>query len=111
MRAGTMRKRFTIQALPRTRDAYGQISETWSDVRTVWGSLEPLVGRELLAAQEVKAATTHRVRIRFIPDVRVTPRHRFYIASENRIFNITAPLKVAERNFDLEIMVEEFFVA
>ncbi|HCZ15773.1 MAG TPA: head-tail adaptor, partial [Candidatus Accumulibacter sp.] len=47
--AGTLRKRITLQQQSLSVDSYGQQVITWTDVATVWASLEPSVGRELVA--------------------------------------------------------------
>lgn len=75
MRAGQLRHRVTIQAQTTTQDEYGQPVQTWSDVATVWASVEDLSGREFFAAQQIAAEVTTRVTIRYRagiePDMRV----------------------------------------
>jgi SPP1 family predicted phage head-tail adaptor len=103
-----MRKRITIQLLTKVRDDFGQVLDTWTDEAEVWGSLEPLTGREQFAAQQVKASITHRVRMRALPSVKVTPRDRLTIKAENRTFNIQSVANVKEQGFELEIIAEEY---
>jgi SPP1 family predicted phage head-tail adaptor len=71
--------------------------------KTVFGSVEPLSGRELFNAQTISAETTTRFRIRFIPGI--TKKMR--LAFKDRIFNIEAIINAEERNAALEIMCAE----
>jgi len=75
MRAGRLRHRVTIQQKVPTRDTFGGELVTWSPVATVWASVEPLQGREYLAARQLQAELTTRIRIRcrtgILPQMRV----------------------------------------
>lgn len=44
-------------------------------LRTVAAKIEPLSGQEFWSAQQVSSTATHRVTIRFQPDLEVTPQH------------------------------------
>ena len=110
MKAGKMRKRVTVQLLTKSKDEYGQVQDVWTDETEVWGELDPLVGREALAAQQVKASLSHRVRLRKPPDITITPRDRLVIKAENnRTFNIQSVVDVGEQGFELEILAEEYY--
>ena len=74
MRAGNLRHRVQIQSVTQTRDAFGGHTNAWATDATVWGSVEPLEGKELTEAQAVNARATVRVRIRAYPGL--TPKHR-----------------------------------
>ena len=54
MRAGTLRKRVTLQMPVMTADALGQTlspNSTWTTVGTYWGEIRGLTGRESLNDQ------------------------------------------------------------
>jgi SPP1 family predicted phage head-tail adaptor len=59
-----------IKAPVEARDGFGDVVTTWSRVATVWGSIEPMYGREFLQARQVQAEDTTRIRIRYRADVR-----------------------------------------
>ena len=75
MRSGMLRHRVTIEQKVPTRDTFGGEVETWTLVATVWASVEPLQGREYLAARQLQAELTTRIRIRrrtgILPQMRV----------------------------------------
>ena len=65
--AGTLRKRITLQQQSPSVDSYGQQVNAWTDVATVWASVEPSVGRELMAAQAVSLDQPTTITIRWQP--------------------------------------------
>ena len=65
--AGMLRKRITLQQQSASVDSYGQQVSTWTDVATVWASVEPSVGRELMAAQAVSLDQPTTITIRWQP--------------------------------------------
>ena len=103
MRAGDLRHRVTIQRLVGTRDSYGEVQGSWTDVATVWAAVEPLRGREFLEAQMAQAAATIRVRIRYRADL--TPEMRVVYGSQ--LLNIRAVIDVEGRHRELWLMCEE----
>lgn len=65
MRAGELNRRIQLQSVTRTQDGFGQMSESWSTVATVWASIEPLVGREFYEARQINDKTWVKFRIRY----------------------------------------------
>jgi len=100
---GKLRHRVTIQNKVTLPDGYGGVTSTWQDVATVWASVEPLNGRELYAAQQVKAELTHRIRIRYMSGIKPEMR----IAFDNRTFEIEAIIDPEERHESLELLCSE----
>jgi len=103
MRLGPLRQRVNIQARSATVDAFGQESETWATVATVWASVEPLSGRELLAAQQVQGETTHRVRMRYMAGVTTSSRVLFNL----RPFDVRSVINKNEAGAFLELLCTE----
>lgn len=85
IRSGALRHRLVIQQTTDTRDSFGQAIESWTTFATVWGSLEPLGGRERFLAAQTHAEATYRSRIRFLEGI--TPKMR--ISHGGKVFNIT----------------------
>ncbi len=102
MRPGKLRHRLTIQEFTETRDELGDPVETWKDVATVWGSIEPLSGREYYTAEQVNADVTHKVTIRYRA-VEVKNRVLF----GDRVFLIESILNTDERNCELVMVCRE----
>lgn len=89
-----LRKKVSIQRRNATKDTFGQAIQTWSDVLVCRASIEPLSGRELVAAQAINAETTHEIVIRYRAGI--TPAMRVLYGA--RAFNILSVLNQQERN-------------
>lgn len=99
MRAGRLRHRLELQRAVETRNEYGEVVLTWSTVATVWGSVEPLQGREYQLAKQTQAETMTRFRIRYRSDVRPSWR----VAWSGRHYDI-ADAQPDERRIELHLM-------
>lgn len=77
MRAGKLRHRVTIERFAPSRDDAGSEVPVWESYATVWGSVEPLEGREGSATTQILADLDTVVTIRWSPQVdSVTPKWR-----------------------------------
>lgn len=103
MLAGSLRHRLQLQRRDVTVDAAGQDIVTWTTYATVWGMIEPLRGRELVAAQQAQSQTTVHIRIRYVNGV--LTQHRIVFGSKTYAINAIAD--PAERNRELQIMCTE----
>lgn len=106
MRAGKLRHRLAIQALvpgSPAQNSSGEPDETWTTLATVWAAIEPLKGREFLAAQQVSSEVTGKITIRYYAGV--TAKYRFLYGA--RIYDIVAPVNVDERNVEMQFYVRE----
>ena len=103
MRAGDLRRRVTIQQKSVTRDTYGAEVISWTDVATVWASVEDLSGRELYDAERITTEVTTRIRIRYRAGI-TTDMRAVYGA---RVFNIRAVLDTEGRKRELQLLVAE----
>ena len=83
-----LRHRITLQRFVKTQDpTTGLISEEWVDDATVWASVEPLSGRDFIAARAQQSEISSRVVIRYRPDVDSTMR----LVHRGRIYSIEGP--------------------
>lgn len=96
MYLGRMRHRLVIQHLESTRDGHGAPVETWTDVATVWGSIEALSGREFFASQQTHGVVSCKVRIRHRDDLRASTEWR--LSHAGRILGIAAVLPANDRS-------------
>ena len=103
MRAATLRHRVILQSSAATADGGGGAATAWSDVATLWASIEPLKGAERLSAQQLESPVSHRVRLRMRVGVTTAMRLKFGA----RVFNIRAVINRGERNRLLELLCEE----
>ncbi len=65
MNIGRLDKRVTIQSGTTMKDVYGQPLETWSDIATVWASIQYIGGREKLRSGVVDANLDVTVAVRY----------------------------------------------
>lgn len=103
MRAGDLRHRITIQTPAETSDTDAGLAANWTDVATVWASINPISGREYFTAQETASIVTHRVRMRYRTGIRPEMRLEF----GQRYFRIDTIIDRDERRRELEIMCHE----
>ena len=106
MEAGALHDLITLQQNTPTQAAGGAPVDVWTDLVStprIWGAVEPLAGREFFDAARVNADVTHRIRIRYRPDV--TERMRIVLGA--RTFDILAALEM-DRRQELHLLCREF---
>ena len=105
MRAGKLRHRLALQNATETDSGTGtgHLDKTWTTYATVWGSIEPLSGRELVEQEQVQSEVTHKTKIRY--QSAITSEHR--IVFKTRTFQIVTMLNPEERNREIELMLRE----
>ncbi len=111
IKIGDFKKRITIQQRSTSVDPLGQPSLAWVNVATVWADINPLSGRELIAAKAVNSELTHSVLIRyqvlFADPIAVSKMRVLY---GTRIFNIQASIDQDERHRIIELSCAEGLV-
>jgi SPP1 family predicted phage head-tail adaptor len=103
MRAGLLRNRVTIQTRSESTDDFGEIDFSWSNSATVWATIEPLSGKELMNAQQAGASVSHKISMRYKSGV--NPKDR--ISYDSRTFEIESVRNFRERDISLELMCRE----
>lgn len=101
--AGKLRHRVAIQRLDDVVTTSGATSDTWVTVATVWASVEPVRGRELLRGHVIHGDTTHMVTMRYRAEL--TRKHRILWGA--RVFDIVDPRNVDERGIDMAVQAIE----
>ena len=76
---------------------------SWSNSATVWASIEPLSGRELITAQQAGAMISHKITMRH--KAGVNPKDR--ITHSGRTFEIESVRNFRERDISLELLCRE----
>ncbi len=103
MRAGPLRCRITVEAPVETQGSDGSTVTTWETFAAAWATVEPLIGREYFAQQREQATISHKIRMRYQPEI----THKMRIAWGTRIFEIESVLNVGERNREIVLMCSE----
>lgn len=103
MRAGPLRHRVTIQDKSVTQNEYGEEVITWTELVTLWASVEPLRGREFIEVTQWQADVSTRIRTRFYsgvsPEMRAVHDSRTY-----EIVHVINPLEIPR---EMELMCRE----
>lgn len=98
-----MRHRVELQSFSTAQNAFGEEVRTWTTFATVWASVEPLQGRELMEAQQINAETTIKIMLRY--NATIESVHRVKIGS--RLLDIVSVVNPQERDEHLVLMCKE----
>jgi SPP1 family predicted phage head-tail adaptor len=93
------------QEIGTTRGTYNNQVENWQPLVTVWAAVEPLSGRELLAAQQITEQVSHRLRTRYHPNITLTGKLRGKLGT--RLLNIHTVIDKDEAHIELEMLATE----
>jgi SPP1 family predicted phage head-tail adaptor len=113
MRPGKLRHLLSILTYTPTTNAAGETIAAYTlSAQTVYGSIEPLAGRELLNAQQIVGDSTHRITTRFTEYVGRKDRLQYEGAYPSgnqftRIFEVESINNTDERNIELVILAHE----
>lgn len=95
MRAGPLRHRVELQRSVPIRSETGAQVEDWQPWLEVWAEVTPLSPREQIAAQQVLADVTTKIRIRYRPGLDAKLRVLFMNGQPERdaaqIFDVEGP--------------------
>lgn len=106
MQSGRLNKRIKISQLVTGSpavDALGTPNTSWEEVDTVWGSIEPITGREFWARQEIQSEITARIRIRYRDDVEPGMKAEY----GGKVYTIKNIIDPQEDHQELQLMVSE----
>ncbi len=103
MRAGKLKHKVTVEEPREARGETGQVTTSFQPLATTWASIEPLSGRELIAADQAQSETTIRVRMRYLAGVTNECR----IVHGTRVLQIVSVIDPEDRHAELELMCRE----
>ena len=106
MRAGRLRHRVTIQQLTAgspQQNTTGEMDDDWTDFATVWAAIEPIRGRDLVAAQQEHADVEVKIPIRYLSGVTAKMRVRH----DSINYSILYVINPGMRDKDLELMCSQ----
>lgn len=104
--AGRLRHQITVESAVESEDAYGDITSSWSTLYTARASVEPLVGREYYAAQQVNAENNVKFRMRYSATIATTTA-KMRVLFDGRYFDIQSVINIEERNKEMLLMTIE----
>lgn len=94
IRAGRLRHRLTLQRKTESRTSNGDITIAWVTDSTVWGAIEPLSGKELVAASQTQNEATVRIVIRYHATINDTWR----VVNDGKAYSILSLINDSERD-------------
>ena len=101
MKAGQLDQRVTVERLQGGVDELGQpLPDTWAPLFTCWAAVEPLTGREYLAAQAAVSEVTAKIRMRFRPWMTAEDR----VIHDGQVYGIEAVIDVHSSRRELHLM-------
>ena len=104
MDAGRLNMRISIERLTQEQDpVWGTMLDTWIPTYSVWAAIEPLQGREYIAAMMARAERTVRITTRYLPGIDTTMR----VVYLGRVFAIQSIINPGEANRELQLMTLE----
>ena len=108
MRAGALRHRVTLQQATESQNSFGEVERVWTDVATVWASVEQLSGREFIEARQVDATLSTRIRMRWRNGVTEKMRVVWTDPSgRQHTYNIVSVIADATHRRELMLMCQE----
>lgn len=99
---GALNRRLVLEAPVETPDGLGGVTRGYAPVATLWAAVEPIAARGDVVADAAGTAVTHRIVIRYSPDI--TSRHR--LRDGARLYRVATVRETVRRRF-LEIHAEE----
>ena len=100
---GKLRHQVEILKPITIRDALGQEVENLEVEKTVWASIEPLLGKEYFSAKQVNSEVNFKITIRYIDSL----LPHWVVQFGQRVFNIEAIINLEERNRYLQLLCSE----
>ena len=106
MNPGDLRHRITFLQKATQQNEYGEEIDNWVNVKTVWASVNPMSAKEFFAAEKTNSEVTHKIYMRYIPDLKITPDMR--IKFKDRTFELVGPpINFKEKNMELQLLCKE----
>jgi len=81
---GRLRSELSLQQGSIQLDDLGGQVESWAEIATVFAMVEPISARSLSGADQTQQAVSHRITMRWRPDVAIGMR----LAGQGRVFGI-----------------------
>ena len=102
MNAGQLDQRVSVERLEQGQDELGQPFTAWVPVFTAWAAVEPLAGREYMAAAAAQSSVSTRIRLRYRPGMTSADR----VSHEGRTYNIVSVIDYKSAHRELVLMCQ-----
>jgi len=105
MRSGRLRHKITFQKKTETPDGYGGQTIAWIDVATRRAEIQPINGKEYIAANSEQAESNIRITLRYDTAL-LDLSPAWQISQGSKIYDIQHISNIKELNRELQIMVK-----
>ncbi|ART49202.1 phage head closure protein [Acidovorax carolinensis] len=99
MKAGALDQRIVIERLVEGFDELGQPINTWLPIITTWAHVQPLVGREYIAAGALLSEVTARISLRYRPGITAADR----VIHDGKVYGVTSVGDVHSSRRELQL--------
>jgi SPP1 family predicted phage head-tail adaptor len=99
--AGRLRHRVQIDELQNITNSFGETDPTWVPFAERWAAVEPLSGREFLAAEQTQSEVSVRITIRYTEGLRPSMR----VIHRGQRYDIKAILADKESGIDYQTLM------
>ena len=103
MNPGKLNKKISIVSQTAVQDVYGGASDVWSDAFATWGTMRPIVGRELYQLHQVHGEVSYEFTIRH----RVGVLSKMRVKHDSRTFEIVSVINIKEENKIIKLLCKE----
>jgi SPP1 family predicted phage head-tail adaptor len=100
---GEFRHSITFQKKSGEQNDYGEVINQWEDVTTTRASIYPISGKEFFSAEKINSEVTHKVNLRYLPNITTDMRVKF----RERSFHIESAINFQEKNSILQLLCKE----
>ena len=100
---GKFNRKLQIMKLSQVSDGGGGYEDKLLEIKTVWGNISPIKGKEYWQAQQSQASVTHEITIRYTKDIDASHILKY----QDRLFDIQYMTSLREEDNYLEIRVLE----
>jgi SPP1 family predicted phage head-tail adaptor len=105
MRAGLTKKRVQIDEPVTAQNSTGEEITTWSEVATIWASIEPIRGREALLNGLNAAQMDTRIRCRWNPELDAI-NSEWRIRYKETVYDVVSIAHIMTGRRELEILAK-----
>lgn len=103
-RASNYKHRVEIQKNTPARGGTGETTKSWALWKYRKASIEPLMGKELFAAQQFQSESTVRIKIRHDNEIDVMDIRDYRIVYNSKTYEFQSIINAFEANKELHIM-------
>lgn len=101
MNPGKLNRKIAILEADQTSDGAGGFEDIFKPIKTVWGNIKSVNGRERILARQAQAEISHKVTIRYTNAV----NHSHVLSFSNSKYNIQYIVDVDDEHKFLELAI------